>query len=179
MQTNWPNSGSIKIDIFWMSRFEFQSKFCNLSLVLGDRMHLALFKKIRILYGLLHLLTHSPRSKLTWSSPNPVKMTTTLRHMARVMSPNFLKKCQMQPISQDQWQIAKFILEFKSTHPKCVNFNGVRAGSIFFAIRLIVVQCALHCVSCCTKKNILSRIDFIDLSLYEMWNIFLPGCQKH
>ena len=27
--------------------------------------------------------------------------------------PDFLKKCQMHPISQDQWQIAKFILEFK------------------------------------------------------------------
>ena len=107
-----------------------QNKFCNLSLVLGDRMHLALFKKIRILYGLLHLVTHWYCSKLPCSSPNLVKKTTILYYMARVMSPNFLKKCQMQPISQDQWQIAKFILEFKSTHPEYVNFDKVRVGSI-------------------------------------------------
>ena len=65
--------------------------------------------------------------------------------MARAKSPNFLKKCQMQPISQDQWQIAKLILEFKSTHPKCVDFDGVRVGSIFFAYRLIIVQCEGDC----------------------------------
>ena len=141
MQTNWPNSDSIKIITFWMSRFEFQNKFCNLSLVLGDRLHLALFKKIRILYGLLHLVTHHLFSKHPSSSPNLVEITTTLYHMARAKSPNFLKKCQMQPISQDQWQIAKLILEFKSTHPKCVDFDGVRVGSIFFAYRLIIVQC--------------------------------------
>ena len=46
MQTNWPNPNSIKIDTFWMSRFEFQNIFCNLSLVLGDKLNLALFKKI-------------------------------------------------------------------------------------------------------------------------------------
>ena len=124
------------------------------SLVLGDRLHLALFKKIRILYGLLHLVTHCKCSKLPRSSPNLIEKTTILYHVARVMSPNFLKKCQMQPISQDQWQIAKFILEFKSTLPKCVDFNRVRAGSIFFAIRLIVVQC--------------------DLVMYKLWkNMFL------
>ena len=49
----------------------------------------------------------------------------------------------MHPISQDQWQIAKFILEFKSTHPKYVNFDWVRVGSIFAAFRLIIVQCVL------------------------------------
>ena len=127
---NSAKSNSIKNCTYWMSRFEIQNKFCNLSLVLGDRMHLALFKKIRILYGLLHLVTHCQFSKLPWISPNLVEITTILYHMARVISPNFLKKCQMQPISQDQWQIAKFNLELKSTHSKCVNFDGVRVGSI-------------------------------------------------
>ena len=141
MQTNWPKSDSIKIDTFWMSRFEFQNKFCNLSLVLRDRLHLALFKKIRILYGLLHLVTHCKCSKLPWSSPNLVEKTMILYHLVRVMSPNSLKKCQIQPISQDQWQIAKFILDFKFTHPKCVNFDWVSVGSIFFAFGLIIVQC--------------------------------------
>ena len=38
---NWPNSDSTT---FWMSIFEFQDIFCNLPLVFGDRLHLALFK---------------------------------------------------------------------------------------------------------------------------------------
>ena len=67
-----------------------------------------------------------------------------LYHVARAMSPIFFKKCQMHPNSQDQWQIAKFILDFKSTHSKCVNFDGVRVGSIFFVFRLIIVQCGQH-----------------------------------
>ena len=46
----------------------------------------------------------------------------------------FFKKYQMQPITQDQWQIAKLILEFKSAHPKCVNFDGVRFVSTLFCI---------------------------------------------
>ena len=31
--------------------------------------------------------------------------------------------------------------KIKYTHPKCVNFDGVRVGSIFFVFRLIIVQC--------------------------------------
>ena len=58
------------------------------------------------------------------------KLVLSYQMWKSIKDPNFLKKCQMQPISQDQWQIAKFILEFKSTHPKCVNFDGVRVGSI-------------------------------------------------
>ena len=118
-----------------------------------SQLHLALFKKIWWHNSCLsvkhHRYYHQIRAT-SWSSPNLVEITTTLYHIARVMSPNFLKKCQMQPISQDQWQIAKFILEFKSTHPKCVNFKRVRAGSIFFAIRLIV-QCGLYITLTCTE----------------------------
>ena len=51
--------------------------------------------------------------------------------MARVISPNFLKKCQVQPISQDQWQIVKYVFEFKSTHPIGIIFDGIRFGWIF------------------------------------------------
>ena len=58
-----------------------------------------------------------------------------LYYVARVMSPDFLKKCQMQPISQDQWQIAKFILEFKSTHPTGIIFDGFRIGWIFSLLK--------------------------------------------
>ena len=54
----------------------------------------------------------------------------------------------MQPVSQDQWQNAKLSLEFKSSDLKCVNFDGVRVGSIFFAFRLITVQCEYELGSC-------------------------------
>ena len=141
MQTNWPNSGSIKIEIFWMSTFEFQSKFCNLSLVLEDRMHLALFKKIRIFYGLLHLVTYCYFSKLTWSSLNLVQIDAIPYYVASVMSPDFFQRCQMQPISQDQWKIAEFILEFKSTHPTGLVFDGIKIGWIFLAIKRSLTQC--------------------------------------
>ena len=45
-EKNSAKSDSIKNNTHWMSRFEFQKKFCNLSLDLGDRLNLALFKKI-------------------------------------------------------------------------------------------------------------------------------------
>ena len=44
-QKNSANPNSIKNHTQWMSRFEFQNKFCNLSLVLGDRLDLALLRK--------------------------------------------------------------------------------------------------------------------------------------
>ena len=44
-----PNSNSIKNDISWTSRFEFQNKFCILSLVLEVRFNLAFSKKIWML----------------------------------------------------------------------------------------------------------------------------------
>ena len=80
-------------------------------MVLRDRLHLALFKKIGILYQLSHLVTHNYFSKFLWNSLNLVKITMMPYSMVRVRSPDFLKKCQMQPISQIQWQIAKFNLE--------------------------------------------------------------------
>ena len=132
-------------------------------------MHLALFKKIKILYGILHLIIHCKCSKLLWSGPNLVKITVMLYCVARVMSPDFLKKCQMQPISQDQWQIAKLILEFKSTLPKCFDFNRVRAGSIFFAIRLIMYNVICTALS---SHNWISGYNCL-------WHIFgLPADRK-
>ena len=41
----------------------------------------------------------------------------------------------MQPISQDQWQIAKFILEFKSALPTGILFDGIRFGWIFLLLK--------------------------------------------
>ena len=35
----------------------------------------------------------------------------------------------------------KIILESKSTHPKCVNFDGVRVRSILFAFKSDIAQC--------------------------------------
>ena len=55
--------------------------------------------------------------------------------MARVIPPNFLKKCLIQPISQDQWQIVKFILEFESTHQMGISFDGIRFGWIFSLLK--------------------------------------------
>ena len=69
------------------------------------------------------------------SSPNLVKITVMLYCVVRFMSPDFLKKCQMQPISKDQWQIAKFILEFKSTHPTGIIFDGIKIGWIFSLLK--------------------------------------------
>ena len=97
MQTNWPKSDSIKIDKFRMSWFEFQNKFCNLSLVFWDRLYLALLKKIRILYGLLDLVTHCKCFKLLWSSPILVEKTTILYHMKEFCHQIFLKSAKCSP----------------------------------------------------------------------------------
>ena len=98
---------------------------------LGDRLYLAFTKQIRLLYEHWHLVTHCYCSELPRSSSNLVKKTAILYDAAKILSPDFFKKCQIQPISQVQWQITNFILEFKSTHPKCVNFDYFRVGSIY------------------------------------------------
>ena len=127
---NWPNSDSIKIDTFWMSGFEFQNKYCNMSLVLGDRLHLALFKKVWW-YNSCHMVKHCSYFDEIRTTPLELGTLTVSYQMQKsTKDPDFLKKCQMYPIFQDQWQIAKIFLEFKSAHSKCVNFDGVRVGSI-------------------------------------------------
>ena len=135
---NSTNFDSIKNYTYWIGRFEFQNKFCNLSLVLRDRLHLALFKKIWW-HNSCHTLKHHSYFKeiwaTLWSSQNLVEIIVTLYYVARVMWPDFLKKCQMQPISQDQWQIAKFILKFKSTQPTGIIFDGIRIGWIFSLLK--------------------------------------------
>ena len=60
-----------------------------------------------------------------------------------IKHPDFLCKCQIQPNSQDQWQIAKSILKFKSTHPIGTIFNGIRFGWIFFTIKRSLAQCVV------------------------------------
>ena len=57
--------------------------------------------------------------------------------MPRIVSTNFLKNCQILPDSQDQWQITIFILEFKSTHLRCVDFDWIRVGSIYLHSKLV------------------------------------------
>ena len=39
----------------------------------------------------------------------------------------------------------KKIFEFRFTHPRCVNFDGVRVGSILIVSTLIIVQCEAQC----------------------------------
>ena len=118
-----------------MSTFEFKNKICKLSLVLGVRLNLAFEKKIRMLYGHWHLVTHDYYSDLPRSSSNLVEKTMILHDTERILSPDFLKKCQIEPNSQDQWQIANFILEFKSTHPIGTIFDGIRFGPVFWLLK--------------------------------------------
>ena len=86
--------------------------------------------KIRMLHGLKHLVSHSNSSELLWLSSLFVEKPATLLPTAKVISPDFLKKYQIQPNSHVQWQIANFILEFKYTYPNWVNYDGVRVGSV-------------------------------------------------
>ena len=95
MQTNWPKPDSIKIVTFWMIVLELLDEFCNLQLVLGDRLHLALFKKIGILHELSHLVTHNQFSKLPRSSSNLVEITVIFSKSA---------KCSLYPKSNDKLQ---------------------------------------------------------------------------
>ena len=64
-----------------------------------------------------------------------LKKTMILLDTAKIFSPDFFKKCQIQPISQVQWQIANFILEFKSTHPNGTIFDRNRFGRIFWQLK--------------------------------------------
>ena len=99
-EKNSTNSDSIKRYASWMSRFEFQNKFCNLSLVLRDRLHLALFKKIWWHNSCHTVKHHSYFDEIratSWSRQNLVEIAMILYHVARVMSPDFLKDCQFQP----------------------------------------------------------------------------------
>ena len=52
----------------------------------------------------------------------------------------------MHPISQDQWQIEKFILKFESTDLIGTIFNGIRFGWIFLTIKRSLPQCDMALV---------------------------------
>ena len=94
--------------------------------------------------------------------------------MARVMSPDFLKKCQMQPIFQDQWQIAKFILEFKSTHPTGTICDGIKIGWIFSLLKdLFHNVFASSVFHMGTSINFI--INFLNLELLN-WGFRIADC---
>ena len=97
IQINWPNSDPIKIDTFWMSRFEFQNKICNLSLVLGVRHNLAIFKKIWWHNSWL-IVKH--RSYFDEIQTKPSK-TATIGMCYQMLKSSkhsvFLWKCQIEP----------------------------------------------------------------------------------
>ena len=52
-----------------------------------------------------------------------------------VLSPDFLKKCQIQPNSWDQWQLTNFILESESTHQIGIVFDGIMFGWVFWLLK--------------------------------------------
>ena len=130
IQINWPYSDCIKIDTFWMSWFKFQKNFCNLSLVLRDRLHLALFKKIWWFSSCHIVKCSSYFDEIRATLRELRKIVVSYQMWKSIKDPNFLKKCQMQPISQDQWQIAKIFLEFKFGHSKCVDFVVSELGQL-------------------------------------------------
>ena len=108
-----------------------------------------------------HVCTHILHV-LHWISPNLFEITTILYHIARVMSPNFLKKCQTQPISQDQWQIEKSIWNSNILIQNVSILMKSELGQFSLQVRLILAQCAMvqHkpflyiCgLSGCTKKH--------------------------
>ena len=69
------------------------------------------------------------------SSSNLVKKTAILHGSVRILSPDFLKKCHIEPNSQDQWQIANFILEFKCAHSIGTIFDRIRFGQVFSLLK--------------------------------------------
>ena len=124
-----------------MSRYEFQNKIYNLSLDLGDRLNLALFKKIwwqnsgrvKKHRGFFDEVRATSRKLRTIALS--YQMLTTAKH------PDFLRKCQIQLIFKVQWQISNLILEFKCTHIIGVIFDGIRFGRIFFTIKNFSPRC--------------------------------------
>ena len=74
--------------------------------------------------------------------------------------PDFLKKCQMYPISQDQWQIEIFFLEFKSTHPIGIIFDGIIFGWIFSLLKDLF-------------HNVLSKSPFLGILVFLSISIWL------
>ena len=118
-----------------MRRFELLNEICKLSLVLRVRLHLALFKKIWW-YKSCHMVNYGCYFDEIRTTPLELGTLTVSYQMQKsTKDPDFLKKCQMYPISQDQWQIAKFFLEFKSTHPMGIIFDGIIFGSIFSLLK--------------------------------------------
>lgn len=82
---------------------------------------------IRMLHKHSHPVTHQYCPKLPRPSLHLVKKTAILHGMTRVSSPDFLKKCHIQPNSYDLWQVANFILG--------IIFDGVMFGWIFWLLK--------------------------------------------
>ena len=100
----------------------------------------ALFKKIWW-HNSCHTIKHHSHFNEIWSTPrsslNLVKITVILYYVARFMSPDFFKKCQIQPISEDQWQIANITSKFISSRPIHMIFDSIRISWIFWRSYLL------------------------------------------
>ena len=60
---------------------------------------------------------------------------------ARSLSPDYLKKkCQIKPYSQDQWQLANFVVGFKSIIQKVQSLMEIELDS-FLTIQKSLAQC--------------------------------------
>ena len=130
MQTNWPHTDPIKIDIFWMGEFEFQNNICNLTLALGVRQNLAIFKKIWW-NNSWHIVKHRNYFDKIWTKLWMIRIIGISYQMLKSSKHrNFLWKCQIEPNFQDQWQTQNFFLEFKSNGPLYVIFYGAGVSLI-------------------------------------------------
>ena len=84
-----------------------------MSLVLRVRLNVIFSKKIRMLYGPSYLVTHWHRKNFTRFSSHCVKNPCPHIVWPMFYHQIFLKKCQIQTMSENQWQIAYFSSEFK------------------------------------------------------------------
>ena len=107
---------------------------------MGGRLYLAFTKKIRLLCEHLHLVTQCHCSNLPRSSSNLVEKTMILLDTARILSPDFFKKCQIPPISQVQWQIANLFWN-SNLLIQWVFFWWNQIWLNFFDIKRFVPQC--------------------------------------
>ena len=109
-------------------------------MVLVDRLHLALFKKI-LCHNFCNAVKHHYYfDEIRATLGELGKLVVNYQMWKSIKDPSFVKNCQMQTIYQGQWQTANIFLEYKSAHSKCVKFNGVRVWSINLHFNL---QCVL------------------------------------
>ena len=131
---DWLISDSIKIYAFWISRFDFQNRICNLSLDLGDLLNLAFFKKIWWHKSCHTVKCHRYFNEVGANLRELGTIAVSLQMWKSIKHPDFFKKYQMQPISQVQWHISNLILEFKMCH-----FRWIQSLVNLFAFKSVIV----------------------------------------